>query len=345
MLGVEAPPPDSSLDATLADHPALAALITETVRSGEPLRRREVVLTRADRTVTLGLTVHLLRRDADGGPAVRGFLVLFADLTEARQRAEEARLADNLMHLGEMAAGAAHELRNSLATLRGYLTLIERTPEGESSAGHLEEVRHEADHLQRVLEDFLSFARPGRGRVESVDLATVAARAAADPALEGRVRLEVDPTTPLLSGDQQLLEHSVRNLLRNALEAQLEAGGPGRDTVGDTAAQPGSSPVDLSVRPLADGGAELVVADRGPGVAPEIADRLFQPFATSRPGGVGLGLALAHRIVSLHGGSLRLEPRGGGGTRAVMRFPAGRNVSKGNDRGPGSASSGADQVL
>jgi signal transduction histidine kinase len=78
--------------------------------------------------------------------------------------------------------------------------------------------------------------------------------------------------------------------------------------------------VEVTIRP-AEGGWEVLVEDRGCGLPPEVRERLFQPFVTTRPGGVGLGLALAHRIVSLHGGRLRLEDRTGGGTRAVAAFP------------------------
>jgi len=340
LLEVAAPVAGTPLGEALAPHPELVGLLAGAVRTGRPIQRHELSLETASGARTLGLTVHPLRRAAggadaageaaedatggDGGSAPRGFLVLFADLTEVRRQADEARLADSLVRLGELAAGVAHELRNSLATLRGYLTLIERSPQG-SPAGYVEEIRHEADHLQRVLEDFLAFARPGSARVEETSLAAVAERAAADPAL-GDTRVSVAAAAaPRLRGDPQLLERAVRNLLRNAAEAQRQAAAEG--------GAEGGVAVEVSVAPAADGGCELVVADRGAGVPVEIEDRLFQPFVTGRPDGVGLGLALAHRIVSLHGGSLRLEPRPGGGTRAVMHFPPDRIVTEGNDLG------------
>ncbi|HMB53384.1 MAG TPA: ATP-binding protein [Thermoanaerobaculia bacterium] len=322
LLAVAPPPPGTPLADALAEHPSLAHLLADAVRTGQPIQRRECDLVTADgRELTLGLTVHPLRRAAEGegdGRTVRGFLALFADLTEARRQADEARLEESLVRLGELAAGVAHELRNSLATLRGYLTLIERSPE-ESAAGYLDEIRHEADHLQRVLEDFLAFASPGSARIEETSLAAVAERAAADPALaDTPVRVEA-AARPRLRGDPQLLERALRNLLRNAAEAQ-------RESATETA-------IEVRVE-TADGGALLTVADRGAGVPPELADSLFHPFVTGRPGGVGLGLALAHRIVSLHGGTLRLEARDGGGTRAVLSFPPDKIVTDGNKSGP-----------
>jgi two-component system sensor histidine kinase HydH len=79
--------------------------------------------------------------------------------------------------------------------------------------------------------------------------------------------------------------------------------------------------VEVTVQTLAEG-VEMTVEDRGPGIRPEIRERLFHPFVTGRPGGVGLGLALAQRVVVLHGGRIRLEDREGGGTRAVLFFPS-----------------------
>jgi signal transduction histidine kinase len=329
LLGAAPPAAGGApLDELLAPHPELLALLGAAIAGGRPVKRQECTLRRAGggEPVALGLSVHPLRRD-DG--AVRGYLVLFADLTEARRRAEETRLNDRLATLGEMAAGIAHELRNSLATLRGYLTLIERRPDEESIADYLAEIRHESDHLQRVLEDFLAFARPGTARLQSFSMAALARRAAADPALAG-VTFEVragaggtgtartgvahpgeaaDDAAPAggaeLRGDPQLIERALRNLLHNAAQAERDAGRHG--------------PVEVTVDEL-PAGVEVTVADRGAGIPPELRDRLFHPFATGRAGGVGLGLALAHRIVTLHGGRIRLEDRQGGGTSARLFF-------------------------
>jgi signal transduction histidine kinase len=304
LLDVAPPEPGAPLSAVLAGQPELRDLLVQAVATGQAPQRQECSVQSAGRTLTLGLTAHPLRRD-DGG--VRGHLVLFADLTEARRHAEERRLADHLARLAEMAGGIAHELRNSLATLRGYLTLIERRPDEESIADFLSEIRQEADHLERVLADFLSFARPGSLRTEDVSLSRLARRVAADPALEGfAVQVHAAGREPHLRGDAQLLERALRNLVHNAVQAEREAGREG--------------PVDLRLD-LQPAGVEIAVEDRGPGLPPEIRERLFHPFATGRRGGVGLGLALAHRIVVLHGGTIHLEDRPGGGTRALLLFP------------------------
>ncbi len=311
LLGTELPAPGAPLDQVLGGQPELREILLAAVAEGTAPQRQECIVHAGAEALTVGLTVHPLRRD-DG--QVRGLLVLFADLTEARRRAEESRLAESLAQLGEMAGGVAHELRNGLATLRGYLTLIERRPDEDSIADFLSEIRGEADHLERVLQDFLSFARPGTARVRELSLGRLLQRAAADPALAGvAVRVQGEDVT--LRGDPELLERAVRNLLHNAAEAEREAGRRG--------------PVEVAVVLDAEG-VEVAIEDRGAGLPEEIRTRLFHPFATGRRGGVGLGLALAHRIVVLHGGRIRLEDRPGGGTRALLNFPRDTMVTIGN---------------
>ncbi len=311
LLGIPQPQPATELEEALRPHPGLLAILRRAQATGRPVQRQEVEIEASGATRTLGLTIHPLKRD-DG--SIRGALVLFADLTEARRRAEEEQITASLSQVGELAAGVAHEMRNSLATLRGYLTLIERAPGEESITDFLAEIRRESDHLQRVLEDFLSFARPGTTRLEQVDLASVAGRAAADPALGGfPVRVEAgDSARTTMKGDAQLLERAVRNLLHNAAQAERQVGRAG--------------PLEVHLQESSEG-LELLIEDRGPGIPEELRERLFQPFVTGRAGGVGLGLALARRIVDLHGGRLRFEELEGGGTRTVLHFPAGAIVT------------------
>ena len=304
---LDLPEPESEISAAgyLRPRPELLGILTRAVDENLGAQRQAVQIDTSVGQRTLGLTVHPLRRD-DG--TVRGHLMLFVDLTESQRREEEEKLADSLAQLGELAAGVAHELRNSLATLRGYLTLIERQPEEESITDYLSEIRRESEHLQRVLEDFLSFAQPKSTRIEEVDLLQILRRAAADPNLAGKeVEIRADEgAVTRIKGDAQLLERAVRNLLHNAAQAEEEIGRDG--------------PLEARLRE-GDNEIELVIRDRGPGLSTEIRDQLFQPFTTTRPNGVGLGLSLTLRIVSLHGGRVGLENHPGGGVQATVTFP------------------------
>ncbi len=289
------------------DYPELVALLEDESTEGEGVSRRELELLKPDGTpLTLGLTTHRLRRD-DG--TIRGRLALFVDLTEARRRSDEQQRASSLAQLGRMSAGLAHELRNSLAALRGYLTLIERHSDGDSIEDYLGEIRSESDRLQRVVEDFLSFARP-EAKLETFPLVDLAAHLAGDPALDGppvEVRNELE-TGLRIRADRQLLERALRNLLRNGSQANRES--------------ESAEPLELALTRTADH-LTIQVADRGPGLPAGDVERLFEPFATSRPDGIGLGLPLAQRILELHGGTLNLRGREGGGTVAVAALPLG----------------------
>ena len=284
--------------------------------TGESAHRLECNVSVDGRETGLGLTLHPLRRQGEVG----GWLVLFADLTQAQARNRSERLSESLGQIGQLTAGLAHELRNSLASLRGYLRLIERDPDDDSVSDYLGEIRHEADHLQRVLEDFLTFARPGTRRLEEVDLEMVLRRAAADPALAGaRVELRGPPCPVHLDGDAQLLERAFRNLLHNAVRAHSQSGS--------------SEPVVVQIHEP-DGNerdAVLLIEDRGHGISEDLKDRLFVPFATDSEDGVGLGLALSRRILELHGGDLDLADRAkGGGARATIRLPIGAPATHSN---------------
>ncbi|MEE8367819.1 MAG: ATP-binding protein [Thermoanaerobaculia bacterium] len=320
MLALDIPESGTEFDDLLTGHPELLKLLRNTIEREEGVPRCEITVRTDNREITLGLTIHALRRD-DG--SVRGYLALFIDLTESRRLAAEEKVADDLAQLGQLAAGLAHELRNSLGTVRGYLTLIERRPEEETIVDYLSEIRRESDHLQRVLEDFLTFARPETRRIEKFDLAQLVYRATVDPGLDAK-QIEVSAeelTSPHITGDSQLIEQAIRNLLHNAARADRESGH--------------LEPIQVKLQSRNDG-IEIAIKDRGPGLPAEVRERLFQPFVTSRPDGVGLGLSLAHRILTLHGGKLRIEDRQGGGTQAIVWLPIGTLATLGNksDAGP-----------
>lgn len=318
LLGGE-PPAGAPLDRALADHPELAAPLARAVATGERIARGEARLGGAAGARTIGLVAEPLRDRAAGG-VPRGWLVLLADVTDLERRAAEERLAEGLAQLGELAAGVAHELRNSVATLAGWVELARRKrPEG-ALADDLAEIERELARTRRVVEDFLLFARPGARRLAPVDLAQVVVRAARDPAfapVEIRLPERLDPMPA--TGDAEMLERALRDLLKNAVEAEASAGGRG--------------PIDVVLEPGADEH-RIEITDRGPGLPPELAGRLFEPFVSGKPGGAGLGLALARRIVLMHGGRLEIDDRPGGGARVEVRLPARKIDTEGNLRRP-----------
>ena len=297
--------PGADLRQVFSQTPALEERLRQALTSGEGLTREECVVETDRGQRTLGMTLTALRRDDE---SIRGWLVLFADLTDVLEENRRERLSESLERIAELSAGLAHELRNGIASLSGYLTLLEQRRNDDDITGTLVEMRSETDQLLRVLEDFLSFARPGSARMTAVDLLRVVHRAAADPVLhEARLRIRSDESKlPTLQGDSLLLERALRNLLHNAHRAHLAGARP-------------DEPIEVSIAVI---GSQMSVkiSDRGLGVPVELRDRLFVPFATTSANGVGLGLALSHRIAELHGATLELADREGGGTIATLTF-------------------------
>jgi len=190
----------------------------------------------------------------------------------------------------------AHEVRNPLGILRGQVELArEKLPpdapprERERFTDMIDEI----DRLNRLTEEFLGLARDVPLRREPLDLGALARAVAEDArvAAGGAARIEaaVPPEPVTLSADADRLRQALRNLVLNALQV-------------------GGAEVSVRVEVAVDGPrARVTVADDGPGVPRELAATLFEPFATARPGGSGLGLAVARRAVERHGGSLALE--------------------------------------
>ena len=224
--------------------------------------------------------------------------------TEAQRRAgaERAARGDALARMGAM---VAHEIRNPLGVIRGAVELLRERSGGALAARDreaLEDVLGEVERLRRLTDDFLDLAREPSIAPVDVDAAIIAedaARALARSHPRVDVRLEV----PALSVrvDPARLRQVLSNLLQNAAEA-----GAGR----------------VDIRGVEENGAVLLeVRDDGRGIDPALRERLFEPFATGRKDGAGLGLAIARRIVERHGGELRLVARPGPGAAFEVRLP------------------------
>lgn len=206
----------------------------------------------------------------------------------AERQVLEAHIEDQdaMARAGELTAGIVHEVRNGLATILGHATLLEAQPESAESAGA---IHAECATLESVIRRFMEFIKRERLNVAPVSLRRVLERVVAR---ESRNRAGAVVSLDLasnpddtLAGDEELLERAFENLVRNAREA---AGPKGRVTVA----------LEAEERKR-----RVRIADDGPGLAPDLRAGP-RPFLTTKPGGLGLGLAIALKIVGLHGGSL-----------------------------------------
>jgi len=268
---------------------------------GTLLRRLETeYATPAGEERVLGLTVSPVL-SADGKSL--GAACLISDLTEINHLSRQVRMRENLASLGEMSAGIAHEFKNSLATISGYAQMLAVEEHLEVVHDFARKIESETGNLARVVTDFLAFARPQALRNEPVPLRAVLENCARDCSVD--LHVADVPAEMALMGDPTALRQAFSNLLRNSAEAARNG-----------------TPVEVKVAAATDEhGTRLTLTDNGQGIPQDKLGKIFIPFFTTKAQGTGLGLALVHRIVTEHGGSIAVSS-GDWGTTFTLAFPA-----------------------
>jgi two-component system sensor histidine kinase HydH len=235
-----------------------------------------------------------------------------------RQAQADARRAERLAALGQLSAGLAHEIRNPLAVIKGSAEMLERQTAGIGGvAAELSGfISSEVNRVNLLVTRFLDFARPLRLEPQSARLEPLLDQAIQEardrwPATSIAVERDYAPALPPIDLDPVLCQRAFANLAMNAFEA-MDAGNGGAGTLA------------VSARPGAEGersGVRVEFRDTGPGVAAEMREQIFNPFVTTKSAGVGLGLAIAAKIVDQHGGTLRLLPADAPGAAFEIFLP------------------------
>ena len=276
--------------------------------AGEASPRFEANCLTADgMRLRLGFTISPLF--AESGETT-GIVITFQDLTQIRALEETSRRQDRLAAIGRMAASIAHEIRNPLAAMRGSIQMLRSEMEGDSSQAELMAIiLRESDRLNRIISDFLTYARPRSIVRSKIDVCELLRETYTlmrhSPELNERQFLEVDLPDDgiVVEVDSEQIKQVFWNLSRNALQAMPDGGN-----------------LRTEIRRNSDGRLRIAFTDIGRGMTPEQVEHLFEPFS-STTGGSGLGLSIVYQIIRDHGGTINVRSREGTGTTITIELP------------------------
>ena len=303
--------------------PNLVLALERTVNHGIRTTRAEGIITVSDRAFPIGVTTTFAEGNGNGNgngqPTTA--TAIFQDISDQKRLDALHLRAQRLEAVAELSASLAHEIKNPLASIRSSVEQLARAPHaGDDEQVLARLIVRESDRLSRLLSEFLDFARVRLTRIEPVDLAGIArgatALAEAHPGKPEGVTVSFTSEEPelMIDGDEDLLHRAIFNLALNAIQAVGPGGTVGVDV---TRVANNRLPVGLFFE---SGAVSVRVTDNGPGVSDDIRDRLFEPFATTKPDGSGLGLSIVHRAIEAHRGHVLVDS-GKKGTSFTVLVP------------------------
>lgn len=260
---------------------------------------------------------RLLRLFASSASIALRNAQLIAELRQSLRREQAMRQqlvhSERLAVIGELAARIAHDLRSPLVTIGGYARQLQRHPtDAERVRRNAQVIVDEVERLERQLRDLLDFTTPRPPQLKPTPLGELVQRLAElqTPSLQAAgvtFQLDIADDLPPALVDELQIERVILNLWRNAVEAMPNGG-------------------VLSVRVWHENSwVKLQIADTGEGIPPEVMEHIFQPFFTTKRSGSGLGLAICKKIITDHGGEIRLQSSPGGGTVVEIALPVAPN--------------------
>lgn len=309
LLGVDGRALGESYETLLAQHVELAQMVGDCLQRGTIYRRSEVEARTDDGQLRrLGATIAPIELPPDRGP--RGALCLLTDITEVTELREQVALKNNLESLGEMSAGLAHEFKNAIATLQGYAQLLQSLELNDKAQVAAASLLNEVRNLATMVTAFLNFARPQPLQLEEIDLNELVLECKTELASlfhDLNVNLVVESKSNLVVvADERMLRLALQNLLRNAAEA-FTTDNTQRLVIVRTRQEISSAVIE--------------VRDTGTGINADQLQKIFIPFFTTKPKGHGIGLALTHRVITEHGGTLTAANAIEGGAVFTIKIP------------------------
>jgi two-component system sensor kinase FixL len=311
-----------------SDRVAEEAAILEKIVHGGRVDRYKTIRRRKDgQLISVSVTVSPIR---DAQRTVVGASTIIQDLSE--REAQERRIRElqselthvqRLTELGQVVSALVHEVNQPLTAIGNYVNACRRlltSGKQEQVQSVLTKIGDQTDRARQIVQRIREFAKKGETRMRAENLSQVideiVALTKSSVGQEGlQITTLIDPMASAAEIDKVQVHQVMFNLMRNAIEAMQ-----------------GQSRSELAVitRPTEDGMLEISIADRGPGLPDEVRGKLFQPFVTTKPSGMGIGLSVCHAIVQTHGGRLWAEDNPGGGT--VFRFTLRRAALESRNR-------------
>ena len=294
--------------------------ISDAVRLRRPWRDHVVTLKNAAASHVRALVSVEPLVNTNGGNI--GTLITLRDAESRRQLEMQLDISSRLTALSRLTSGVAHEIKNPLNAMALHLEVLKSRL--EETEPEVDVISREIKRLDHVVKTFLNFNRPLELKMDTMNLAAMAEEVATlvtpDAKSKGiSVQTDIDPGV-WISGDRDLIQQAVLNVVVNAMEAMKEGGNLRIATA------------------FADGESIIAIADTGPGIPAEVQDKIFNLYFSTKANGSGIGLAMTFRVVQMHSGTIDFVSETGKGTSFRMRFPglAGRRDEPPLSRAAGS---------
>jgi two-component system, NtrC family, nitrogen regulation sensor histidine kinase GlnL len=300
-------------------------LLNEAIRQGRGCAGQDVsVITHQGERIRMRVSLSLLKGDA--GTRV-GILATFKNLAEIQRLRDQLQRADQLMTLGTMTAGIAHEIRNPLGSISGLLQLLREDLEGdEHKLTYIDTIMKATDRINNLIEDLLTLANPSLTRSEIRQInallqETIGFARFDNLAKKVEIQEQYDPEVAPVQVDSEKLGQAFLNIVRNAIQAT---------PVGGTITIRTMSFLKKPASETAQGeeGVRILFANTGSYIPPENYKQIFTPFFSTKKEGSGLGLSITKQIILAHGGSIEVESSEGEGTTFCVELPAAARESR-----------------
>ena len=280
--------------------------VLDTLEHGTKHLAQEISFPARDRTIEISVTTSRIH-NANG--EFIGALVIFSDLTARKETQRRLAQTERLATLGELMAGVAHEVRNPLTAIRGYVQIIHQQTTLPSHQEYLSIVLNEIDSINKVIQQLLDFSRPRQNQWQQVQINALIKETlilVQTSGVQARIvfNTRFDATLPSIVADRELLKQVILNILINAVQA-IAARGEIRIRTWQY------TPMQVAV----------TIEDNGCGIDIALQKKIFDPFFTTKASGTGLGLALSQRIVNAHQGDIRVASMSGCGATFTLILP------------------------